>query len=85
LGGIGEESGGEGRHEWRNADQLSAVSNHRTFRSGAIYRAMNCAATMYALGYEGIHVLTDEHYVINGDPTGIKKRQTLRSAVIGTH
>ncbi|WP_271460355.1 hypothetical protein [Pantoea leporis] len=40
-----------------NADQLSAVSNHRTFRSGAIYRAMNCAATMCALGNEGFSCL----------------------------
>jgi len=46
-----------GRHEWRNADQLSAVSNHRTFRSGAIYRAMNCAATMCALGNYGFSCL----------------------------
>ena len=31
--------------------------NHRTFRSGAIYRAMNCAATMCALGNYGFSCL----------------------------
>jgi len=56
-----------GRHKWRNADRLSAVSNYRTFRSGAIYRAMNCAATKCALGNKGFHLSNDEHYAIHGD------------------
>jgi len=33
-----------------NVDNLITASNHRTFRSGAIYRAINCAATVCALG-----------------------------------
>ena len=74
----------KGRQEWRNADQLSTLSNHRTFRSGAIYRAMNCAATRCALVIKGSQVLTDKHYAMNGGVTIINAAFSARRGLHST-
>gem|GEM_PF-5973974 len=57
------------RHEWRNGFQLSAVSHHCTFRSGAIYCAINCARNK--LRRYGM-CINKHHHLRRGSETSVK-------------
>ncbi|MDI6637008.1 MULTISPECIES: hypothetical protein [Pantoea] len=64
------------RAEKRDAGASGHRQSHNIC-SGAIYRAINCAATKNATVVECSRILTDKHYAMQSDPVIL-----LRAAVI---